>query len=97
VEAGAAFAHALQDFLAEDPPPPDEALRRMTRTRRLVTELTRPLIGPASEWKDAFAHADQKAVEYHEWASRLQERIEHLQSRPGFRLEERLKRVWRRS
>jgi glycosyltransferase involved in cell wall biosynthesis len=97
LEAGAAFAQALRDFIAEDPSPPNEALRRMARTRRLVTELTRPLVGPASEWKDAYAHADQKAVEYHEWASRLQDRIDALQARPGFRVEERVKRVWRRS
>jgi O-antigen biosynthesis protein len=94
--SGAAFAQALRDFLAADPPPPDEAFRRMARTRRLATELTRPLVGPAGEWKDAWAHADQKNAEYDSWARQLQDRIAALQARPGYRVEDRLKRLVRR-
>ena len=84
-------------FLEEPPPPPDEALRRMASTRRLATELTRPLVGPAAEWKDAWAEADRKNAEYDAWARQLQSRIETLQSRPGYRVERRLKRLWSRS
>jgi glycosyltransferase involved in cell wall biosynthesis len=88
--AGAAFAEALRGFHAEAPPPPDEALRRMARTRRLATELARPLVGPARYWKDAWADADRKARQ-------RESRIETLQSRPGYRIERRLMRLWRRS
>ena len=95
--AGAAFAEALRGFLADAPPPPEEALRRMARTRRLATELTRPLVGPAAYWKDAWAHADRKNAEYDAWTRQLQSRIDTLQSRPGYRVEKRLARLWRRS
>jgi glycosyltransferase involved in cell wall biosynthesis len=95
--SGAAFADALRSFLAEPAPASDEALRRMAATRRLATELTRPLIGPAAEWKDAWADADRKNAEYDAWARQLQGRIETLQKRPGYRIEKRLARLWRRS
>jgi glycosyltransferase involved in cell wall biosynthesis len=95
--AGAAFAGALRAFMEEPPPPPDEALRRMASTRRLATELTRPLVGPAAEWKVAWADADRKNAEYDAWAKQLQSRIETLQARPGYRIERRLKRLWSRS
>jgi glycosyltransferase involved in cell wall biosynthesis len=91
--AGAGFANALRDFIADPPPPSDEALRRMARTRRLAIELQRPFVGEAARWKDAWAHADQKNVEYDEWTRELQRRIDALQARPGYRLEERLKRM----
>jgi O-antigen biosynthesis protein len=94
--AGAAFARALRDFLAEEPPPPDEALRRMALTRRLAAELTRPLLGPAAEWKQAWVHADQKNAEYDDWVRKLQDRIDALQARPAYRAEERIKRLVRR-
>jgi glycosyltransferase involved in cell wall biosynthesis len=95
--AGAAFADALRRFLAEAPPPPDEALRRMARTRRLATELARPLVGQAAHWKDAWAYADRKNAEYDAWSRQLQSRIEVLESRPGYRIERRLNRLRRRS
>ena len=95
--AGTAFAGALRAFLDEPPPPPDEALRRMLSTRRLATELTRPLVGPAAEWKDAWAEADRRNAEYDAWTRQLQSRIETLQSRPGYRVERRIKRLWSRS
>lgn len=95
--AGAAFAQALGGFLAHDPPPPDEALRRMARTRRLATELTRPLVGEATQWKDAWAYADRKNAEYDAWSRQLQSRIEVLESRPGYRIERQLNRLRRRS
>lgn len=96
-EAGAAFAQALGGFLADAPPPPDEALLRMARTRRLATELARPLVGPAAYWKDAWADADRQNAEHAAWARQLESRIETLQSRPGYRVERRLMRIWRRS
>jgi O-antigen biosynthesis protein len=95
--SGAAFAEALRGFLAEEPPPPDEALRRMAWTRRLASELTRPLVGPAAYWKDAWTDADRKNAEYDAWARQLQSRIDDLQARPGYRVEKRLARLWRRS
>jgi glycosyltransferase involved in cell wall biosynthesis len=94
--AGAAFAEALRGFLAEDPPPPDEALRRMASTRRLGVELGRPLVKGAAHWKDAWAEADRKNGEYDAWARQLQSRIDVLQSRPGYRMERGLMRLLRR-
>jgi glycosyltransferase involved in cell wall biosynthesis len=40
-DASAAFADALRDFVAEPPPPPEFALRRMAASRRLAIELAR--------------------------------------------------------
>ena len=91
--AGTAFAEALRGFLSEDPPPPGEALRRMAQTRRLATELTRPLLRGAAHWKDAWAEADQKNTEY---VRDLESYIERLRARPGYRIEQGLKRLWRR-
>ena len=94
--AGAAFAQALRDFLAEEPPPPDEALRRMARTRRLAIELQRPLVMGAASWREKWALADQKAAEYNRWARDLQTHIDALHARPGYRVEQGLKRLLRR-
>jgi glycosyltransferase involved in cell wall biosynthesis len=91
--AGTAFARALRDFLAEEPPPPDEALRRMARTRRLAIELERPLLRGAAWWRDAFADAEQK---HDRRAAELESYIERLRSRPGYRAEEGVKRLLRR-
>jgi glycosyltransferase involved in cell wall biosynthesis len=90
--AGAAFAQGLRDFLAEEPPPPDEALRRMARTRRLAIELERPLVKGASSWRDVWARAEQ---EHDQRRGELESYIERLRSRPGYRAEERLKRLLR--
>jgi hypothetical protein len=94
--AGAAFAQALSDFLAEEPPPPDEALRRMARTRRLAIELQRPLVMGAASWREKWALADQKSAEYNRWARDLQTHIDALHARPGYRVEQGLKRLLRR-
>jgi glycosyltransferase involved in cell wall biosynthesis len=94
--AGAAFAQALRDFLVGEPPSPDEALRRMARTRRLTIELTRPLVEGAAPWREKWALADQKNAEYDRWTRDLQEYIERLRGRPGYRVEQALKRLLRR-
>lgn len=94
--AGAAFARALRAFLADPPPPPDEALRRMARTRRLAVELERRLGGETAWWKEAWEQAAKENAEYDGWTRELQRRIDALQVRPGYRVEERLKRLWRR-
>jgi glycosyltransferase involved in cell wall biosynthesis len=94
--AGAAFAEALRGFLAEEPPSPDEALRRMARTRRLAIELERPLVTGAASWRDKWALADQKNAEYDRWAKDLQTHIDALHARPGYRVEQGLKRLLRR-
>jgi O-antigen biosynthesis protein len=93
--AGSAFAEALRGFLAEDPPPPDEALRRMASTRRLAVELGRPLAKGVPHWKDAWADAQRKNEEYDAWARQLLSRIDVLQARPGYRIERRLMRLLR--
>lgn len=91
--AGAAFAAALRGFRAEDPPRPDEALRRMARTRRMAIELERPLLRGAAWWRDAFADAEQK---HDQRAAELETYIERLRSRPGYRAEQGVKRLLRR-
>jgi glycosyltransferase involved in cell wall biosynthesis len=95
-EAGAAFAQALRGFLAEEPPPPGEALRRMARTRRLAVELERPLVKGAAEWREAWAVADQKNADYDRWARDLEAYIDRLRARPGYRAEEVVKRLVKR-
>jgi glycosyltransferase involved in cell wall biosynthesis len=91
--AGAAFAQALRDFVADEPPPPDEALRRMARTRRLAIELERPLVRGAASWRDVWGRAEQ---EHDRRRGELESYIERLRSRPGYRAEERLKRLLKR-
>jgi hypothetical protein len=97
--AGAEFADALRSFLAGPPPSSEEALRRMMRTRRLGIELTRAqerrLGGEAVWWKDAWKQADAKNAEYDAWTRELQRIVEALQARPGYRIEERLRRLKR--
>lgn len=93
--AGAEFATALRGFLEEPPPAPDEALRRLARTRRATVELERRLGGGARYWKDAWADADRKNAEYDRWGRQLQQRINVLQARPGYRVERGLMRLLR--
>jgi glycosyltransferase involved in cell wall biosynthesis len=94
--AGSEFAGALRSFLAEPEPATAEALRRMGRTRRMGIELTRAREGEASWWKDAWDLADAKAAEYNEWARSLERQVQGLQARPGYRIEQGLRRLVKR-
>jgi glycosyltransferase involved in cell wall biosynthesis len=87
-QSGAAFAEAVQSLLAEPPPPPDAALRRMAHGRRLATELGRE----AGRWRSDYAAVRAENADYEAWTRELRRRIEEMQARPGFRVEERIKR-----
>ena len=99
-EAGAAaFAGALEAILAAEPPGADAALARMAHGRRRMVETVR-----AQEWRvreaeeswEAWHAAEARNADYDRWVRELQRRIDGLQRRPGFRLEERLRRLGRR-
>jgi hypothetical protein len=51
----------------------------------------------AANWQAAWREADARVAEYDRWARDLQSRIENLQRRPGFRIEERLRRLVHRT
>ena len=51
--------------------------------------------GEAAWWKDAWRQADERNAEYDRWSRELRARIDELQRRPGFRIEEGLKRLGR--
>jgi hypothetical protein len=101
-EGATAFAAALASLLDADPPDPDAALRRLARARRRTIETVRQeewrrrgAEGETAWWKDAWRQADERNAEYDRWARELRARIDELQRRPGFRLEEAIKRAGR--
>jgi hypothetical protein len=100
VEEGAAsFAAALQAIAESEPPPLDAALARMARGRRRMVETVRVQewrVREAAESWEAWHAAEARNADYDRWVRDLQGRIEALQRRPGFRLEERLRRLGRR-
>ena len=77
-------------------------LRRLSQARRRTVESVRAeewrrraAEGEAAWWKDAWRQADERNAEYDRWSRELRARIDELQRRPGFRIEEGLKRLGR--
>ena len=101
-DGAAAFAAALRSLAEADPPALDAGLRRLSQARRRTVESVRAeewrrraAEGEAAWWKDAWRQADERNAEYDRWSRELRARIDELQRRPGFRIEEGLKRLGR--
>ena len=102
-DAAAAFSDALKALVAADPPPVEGSLRAAADGRRRMVETTRiqewrrrDAEGRAEWLQDAWQLADARNAEYDGWTRELGRRIDALQSRPAFRVEERLRRLGRR-
>lgn len=103
-EALATFATAVSEIAAGPAPDADHAFRRLARSRRRAIEVQREAArrsqvelgavrGEVEWWQDAWRQADARIAEYDRWTRELEARIERLQRRPGFRIEERLRRL----
>jgi hypothetical protein len=102
-DGAAAFAAALHSLGLEAPPDADLVSGRLARGQRRTVETVRAeewrrraAEGEAAWWQDAWRQADAKIAEYDRWSRQLRARIDELQRRPGFRLEEGLRRLARR-
>lgn len=99
-EAGSvAFAAAVRQIAEAEPPDTETALRRMVHGRRRWIEVERGAQererGEGRYWKAAWEDADRRIGEYDGWTRELQRRLEAMHRRPGFRIEERLRRLGR--
>jgi hypothetical protein len=102
-DGAAAFAAALHSLALEAPPDADLVSGRLARGQRRTVETVRAeewrrraAEGEAAWWQDAWRQADAKIAEYDRWSRQLRARIDELQRRPGFRVEEALRRLARR-
>jgi glycosyltransferase involved in cell wall biosynthesis len=98
--AARAFEAALEAILAEEPAAIEPALSRLAHGARRAVEVARieewrrrGAEGGAAWWEDAWRQADAKNAEYDRWSRELRARIDELQRRPAFRVEERLRRL----
>ena len=102
-DGAAAFGAVLRALADAEPPDLAAGLRRLAHGRRRTVEAVRAeewrrraAAGEAAWWKDAWRQADERNAEYDRWSRELRARIDELQRRPGFRMEEALKRLARR-
>jgi glycosyltransferase involved in cell wall biosynthesis len=99
-DAAREVSAALDAILAapplDDAGGPGRGLRRTVEAVRIEEWRRRAAQAAAAQWHEAWREADERNAEYDRWARSLRARIDELQRRPAFRVEERLRRLARR-